>query len=672
MARGRAGTYTHAGMGAIGDYFRRRRWQRRVVTSAASLTIGLVAAVAAFPHVADYLLVRALGSENLIARQKAMLRAEKAAKDSPRTLRRLNKALETGNDVLFSAVASALNNAGKLKTPQRDPAVIDRWRAIELATSTEPVTRSIFLGELILCGQDNRYVRKALATAMADGEDEIRGRAAVLAARLGDDASLEKLLADPQAQVAAEAALCAALAGRTALAPAIAGLLDSSEDPALISSAAYALALLDPKRHSGRICSLLKAAKEEPLRDRLLHVMTFLDDEQARAAVLDVMRSARDAEGHPPAMALLAAGKLRLAQAAPQVKATLAAATRPTGPPRESQVLAALEAARLLACPVRAEVDDICRKLWGTDWPLMLMAAARELGRQARLPQGEGSNAPSTQHCVETLRLAAVFSAAPESRPAGSPQLVLVTPMPSAAAAVALWELEASSPPRETSQAALEVTGQFVRNVAADPATLPGEYVAWHVGAAGPDAAFKLGQEMLPPLDAPPEKRVYNDNERSAGAMLMALSARTDAQRQEAVRTITSRLQGVRMGGEDSFFVIGAYRCALLILGREDVHDDVRGLLEIEDFPQRRVLAALCVTGDRQALDWVLWNPQIPPEGIEFLLVNKGIAEVFARTVPQLPHLDAAASGDLRLWQIRIMRDYYAIHRSTVQVGWKR
>jgi len=229
------------------------------------------------------------------------------------------------------------------------------------------------------------------------------------------------------------------------------------------------------------------------------------------------------------------------------------------------------------------------------------------------------------------------------------------------------------APDKAPAETALTLSDLFVGNVAFAETTLPGEYVAWHVGTSGRAGAYGLGLSMLPSLGAPKTQRVYNDNERSAGAMLLALAARTPAQKEQAVERITSRLSGsATVGGEDNFHVAGSYKCALAILGLAQYQQDVLGLLETREFPQRRALTALGVTGRKEALDWVLWNPQIPIEQIDFLLVAKGIHEVFEVVAPQLPTIDLAAPNEVRLWQIQILRDTYILRRAGVTVGLAR
>ncbi|MCK4601544.1 MAG: hypothetical protein KAU28_03710, partial [Phycisphaerae bacterium] len=403
------------------------------------------------------------------------------------TLRRLNSALETESDTKFAAIVNALRRAGKFASPQRDPLQIDRMRAIEIATTRSQKlpeaaasTREIILREVILCGRDNKYVRQALGTAASDEVPLIRGLSAALAARLGNDATLQRLLGDEDAGVVAAAALDAGLAGRKTLTGTIAKLLDAANGIEVVSSAALAGAILEPPKFSARICDLLEKTDDKALRDRLLHVMTLLNDEDAAAAVMKAVLSACRAGGHPPAAALLAAGKLRLKAAAPQVRAVLKDAASKRTELFKSQLLAAIDAAERLKLPVRAEMLKLVRKCWHLQ--LTMMSATRLLGRQAELPQPGQSRVPSAEDCIAALRQVAVFETV-VTAPGGEAEGLIRTPMPSAAAAVALWLMEA------------DPDDIFVRTASAVDTPVPGDYIAWHLAAAAPERAFRLGME---------------------------------------------------------------------------------------------------------------------------------------------------------------------------------
>jgi hypothetical protein len=517
-------------MGGFWEYFRVHKWERRGVTVLLVVVVAFSGALLLYPRVQRRLLLRDLRSDDPKLRRQGIDRAAAVGRKSPRGLRWLNEALVTDDDRLFSAVATALNRLGEFDTPQRDPVQIDRMRAIDLAVAGRSehrdaaVPRGMILRELILCGRDNRYVRRAAATAAEDAEPAIRELAAVLAARLGDDRTLKKLLEDTDAGVVAAAALDAGLASRKGLSDSIFKLLETSEQMEVLSSSAYAMALLAPKESSPRLCALLKGTRDEHLRDRLLHVMTVLDDDRARAAVLEICKSAHEVGRHPSGMAMLAAGKLKIEQVGQQVLEVLAAAVAPKTKLRVPQVLAALQAADALDLPVRAEVDAICRKLWSPDYEQMMVAAARLLGEQIGITQGQAAQQLPREDAIETLRRAALYELR-DTPPGASTPKAITTPMGSAAAAVALWMLDPQSseyqPLRDANQEATvwllepDSSAAFVRSAARSERVAAGDFIAWSIARSEREEGFGLGLRMLPPLDAPAELREFNHNARN-------------------------------------------------------------------------------------------------------------------------------------------------------------
>ncbi len=659
-------------------YFRQHPWQRLAVTLSAAAVAGLTIALIATPIVTDLLLIRRMGSDDAAVRELAIDQAVARGKKSEATVRRIDRALDTDNDAKFAALTAALNRLGKFNTPDRDPLQIDRLGAIRLETTARADSRLLVLGQVIRVAfttdRRNEYISRSCVLAAGDGEQQIRVRAALLAAIIKDDKTLEKLLEDKQGEVKAAAMLDAGLAGRDRLVERFAPRLLASPQTEVASSAAYALHHRGGDKAGELLASALGECKVPALRDRLLHVMSLRRDEAAANAVRKVILACKASGQTPSAAALLAAGRLKVAEAAPAVQAVLADATRSDSSLTEPQVLAALEAADMLRLPVRRYVNEICVKLWDPELELTMISAATLLGKQIGIPQ---SGRPSRSECIRTLRLAAQYArAAPADK--GKPEKTITTPLASAAAAVALWQIAPSvsdtmpvtdkdaGAPIQLLKPNYESSAYYVRAAARSNATLAGDYIAWHIGRSRRKQAFGLGLAMLPALGAP--RPVYNDNERSAGAMLLSLAAGTPAQRAEAIERIRSRLKGGPAGGEVSGYVAGAYRCALLILAQAE-RDQVRNLLATGEFPQRRAITALLAAGDKDALDGLLWGSQTTPDDIRFLLLNKGIGEVLAELAGDLPRLDAAAEPDIIHWQVKILRDYYAIGRKNVKVG---
>ena len=245
------------------------------------------------------------------------------------------------------------------------------------------------------------------------------------------------------------------------------------------------------------------------------------------------------------------------------------------------------------------------------------------------------------------LRAAARWSYVTPREP-GKPFEQLTTPLASASAALALWRIDPS-----------DDTEAVLREVARSAKTLPGDTLAWHIAMEDPAYGMELGGKMIPRRGS--RDRVFNDNERAAGAMMLALSARSDEDRAFAIERIMDRLEG-DTGGEDNPYVRGAYHAALLICGEEQYRNDVRALLSLESFPQRRSLTALLVTRDDDALRWLLWNSQVSERALLQLLAGRRIDEVLAATT-SLPAVDLATPNIVRLDAILALQATYVINQ---------
>jgi hypothetical protein len=166
--------------------------------------------------------------------------------------------------------------------------------------------------------------------------------------------------------------------------------------------------------------------------------------------------------------------------------------------------------------------------------------------------------------------------------------------------------------------------------------------------------------------------RVYDDQEKAAGAMLLALSAgrsgtgrQDEEQRRVALGRIASRRAGGKGGPERGFYLHGAYDCASLILGDRSFLPRVQEKLGTS-FPERRCLTALLAAHDKGALDWLFLNPQLTQEDIRQKLVGEALYEVLEAAVPELPKLTVCGSKELMQWQVRLMIHYYAIHHAQI------
>jgi len=649
-------------MGGFFQYLRARRWQRGLLTISLSVVVGVAGGLVGYPIARDYMIIHDLGSEDPAVRAEATTRAIQLAKANPTTLGRLNDALDTPSDRRFTSIVRVLSRLGKFRTPGRKWLHIDRLNAIDLESAATVKIRQSILTEVILAGRDNQYVRRALRAASSDAAAEVRALSAVLAGRVGDKQTLHKLLGDKDTSVVARSAEAAGIARLVSFRPELIKLLNSSNDREVISAAAFALTQT-PRSPEEQITSyrhtpgtLLRTTKDTLLRDRLLHVMSLTDDEQSRKAVTDVIAAATKAGKFPPAMAIVAAGKLKLKSAGPVIRRMLADAVRKDTKLYDTQLLAALGAAEQLKLPCRREVELICRTLWNPELDVAMRIAARLLGAQAT-DQLHDSKAPSLEQCIRTLQMAATYDM-PPNRPRA-------TPVASGAAATALWKLKA---PR----------GEELLRAAVNESSTAGDYVAWHLGIPGGNKAFRLGLAMLPPprdpllpLDRQPP-RVYSTHQRAAGAMLLALAAASDEQKSAAVRRIRSRLEGGPTGArERDKVLISTLKCALLMLGQEQTRPAVLRLFRTERFPWRRIITALLVVGDKAALDRLLWNWQLTPEDVVSLVVDECLSDVLAACGCECV-VDAAAEADLRLWQVRLAADTYAIRRAEIHPKLRR
>ena len=692
-------------------YLRKHRWQRRLLTSLIAVIIGGTLGVLLYPRyerrelrLRDEAIIGNLGSadsaKQLAASAKIMVLAEESedtfdrvvgalaggndrqfvavvailkslSRRSPEARARLSggaamaqldAALETDSRSRFTAMVSLLQSLGKFDIPTRKGLHLDHLNAIYMeierqdANSEHVDGRWTTLREVLTDGRDNRYVRQALALGAGDASADVRKLASILAARLGDasaDKVLGSLLADKEPGASAAAALSAAAGGRTGLVDALKKLLDSAADDEVTSATAYALATLDAAGSAERICAmLLDARSSPPLRDRLLHVMTVLNNDPARKAVSSVLGAARRDQRYPPAMALLAAGKLKMTEAEPDIRAVLTT-SRKKGKRHTGHLQAAIAAAELLDLSVREELFPLCRDAWGLWDPLTAVSAVRALGRQAAKKQPQ--HKATREQCVYLLRLAAATGHGHQLWP-GRVDPVAAAPIAGTAAAVALWLLDST-----------ECGSKRIRNATHhtdEKKSLPGDYMSWHMAASAPaDAMTALGMAMLPPLRG----GVHNDQERAAGAMLLALSARTASQKADAVARISLRLKR-----EDKTLISGAYRCALLILGRRGELATVRALRGLRNFPRRRVMTALLAVGDKNTVDWLLLDRNKPLEDVAGLLTTAFIGEVLTAAAPALPAVDLAGDGGMQKWQARIMRHHWGVRRARLALGLRR
>ncbi len=694
-------------MGALRVYLRQHPWQRRILSALIAIILGASAAMLLYPLVSEMLLARRIttaprreayaaigqafagetysdrlrraveqrlfadaGAESAHTRRLAGEYLVYAARMSDATLRRMDRALNRADNArTFETLGDALARLGRLRTPGRPPAVLDRHRARTFinpgggldAAQVRQLRRGMLV-DWILADRDNSWIRQAMRASLDAGDPRTVSAGALLAGRLGDgEAVLNVLSRIARAPVPTQPAtrpVGADDAEPFATAALVAGFLRlGGAENALKRGlerwrsphAAWALLRLDPERYAPAVIETMLSTDDSARRDRLACTLAVgeLPDARRRDAV-ERFASRREPNGFAPAAAIWAAGRANATEVL-QKRAlpVLRDVTGDAASVYTTQLLAAIGAIRRTPIDALPEALAAVRELWGPTVPLTCLEAARLLGEQVERNQ-RAEASPGRGESIQALRQAAMFAPA-------EGDALLGTPFPSAAAAVGLWDLES------------RLADEYVRAVSRSEKALPGDYLAWHLARGRRRGeAFELALAMLPPPIDPtrpvaeqPEP-VYNDNERAAGAMLLTLAAEGEGQRTKAIERIRSRHSGP-LGGEDDFFVRGTYECALAILGDGAYRGRAMRLLEMPEFPRRRALTAALHVRRDAALDYLLWNPSVPDDDRAYLLTVLRCAEVVAAKAPQLPRLDPTAPPPVRRFQLDLMRIAWAL-----------
>jgi len=639
-----------------------------LLTTSIILVSALTATAILYPPWLDARMIEALDSSNSFARQQTIHDVARRAKFRDAMKQKLLATLDTKSDRQFFSIVSALRLA-EIKVG--DQLYTDRTTTIEFATAPDPKTKVWLLAEITNERRDNRHTRKALKVAAGSKHASVRIGAALLGAMLKDDTILGQLLGDDDTGVRGAAALDAGLAGRTELTETLKKMLGDA-DPTVAGNAAAGLAYMDGEKHGPQLCELLIATGDETLRQRLCHVMTILNNDPAREALGKLLSGSNEKQTLSP-IAILAGGKLNADGAADRIREILDTGVKERKTDR-NLVHAAIDAADMLNIQAHDQLYKICRKYWNPDVgaEMMFISAARLLGRQS--PKAANDKE------IQQLLMGAAYYAhrQPTTGPANPVQ---TTPVPSAAAATAVWLLNPSSDPTmkleqvKSEPGIIEFTGQRMTGArlvmdAAEASIPAGDYIAWHIGHSSRAEAFQLGLRMLPPTGAPAGRSVYNENARGAGAMLLAFAAKSDEQKRIAIQRISERLNpGDTHSGEDDPVLAGRYRCALLILGQTDMMQVVRDQRNNSGHAIPAAMTALILSGDSETMDYLMYNTQIPLNDIAAYVVYDGLDRVLATIAPKLPTIDTSAKVPIQLWQANIMRDYYMIHRSSLGLG---
>ncbi len=640
-------------MRAVLRYLKQHPWQRRAVTACVAAIAGVALAWVAWPTYRDWQILKLLSSAEASQRQRGIDWAVEVARREPQFARRLAGRLASEGDLKFAGIAEVLNRLGLFNAAHVPPEQIDRWRAVNIAAAQgradSAELRRLMLHALILDGRDNGEVRRGLALAAGDAEEDIRAASAVLAARLGEDGTLEKLLSDVSAQVRSAAAIDAALAGRGACLAKIAGIFEHPATDDDLSSAAYALARLAPDRFAAPIAEravLAAGADNEELLGRMLYVAAVLGHARAGGAVEKVLALARQAKQFPPPMAFVAAGRMGLASAEGEIRRaieeSLRLGTKLTLADVES-LAGAIHAARRLKLPVADQVARVMGALWQERTTMAMILSAELLGDgplvmgKAFLHEGRlvlattiPARGPLAENEIaEILRRAA-------TRPG--------TPVPSVAAAVALFKI------------APHVATEGLRLACESEQWLAGDYLAWHLARdqRQQQNAWHIAREFFRP-------EMYDKGAWSAAAVLMAQLLRGHPEAQGLAASLEERISRER-----DPFLIGSYQCALLILDHRKYAGAVAELARSDAFPKRRALTALVLAGEPEGLDMVFAAEPFDPGRMDAYLTGRLMAQVYSAVAPELPEVDVDASQAVRFWQCRIARDFYLIHRRAV------
>ena len=349
----------------------------------------------------------------------------------------------------------------------------------------------------------------------------------------------------------------------------------------------------------------------------------------------------------------------------------------------QNELIAAIDAAMARKLPCRRELYDVVETLWCPGRPVLLMQAARALGIEATTDQKDAPDPPTKEKCIELLRRGALYLLAvdppvatsqPADKPADKPAGQTVdytTPMGSAAAAVALWKISPSveefdmgSPTASEGMEEVEVkrnSAFFLREAASNDIYSAGDYIAWELSRTDIPQATALALRFLPARKD--THREYNTGVLATGAMWLALQARTDDERIAARKRIENRMIRADFIGRRSM------TCALLILGDRSTLAEVNGLLEISDFPRRRVLTALWSANEKRSLDMMLLNVGQPLDEVGTLLLAEGLDAVLAGVAPTLPLPKATAGEADRAQQMQQLRHAWGVLRGRTTLG---
>ncbi|MFP4354814.1 MAG: hypothetical protein ACLFUJ_06780 [Phycisphaerae bacterium] len=681
-------------MGPIRTYFRQHRWQRRMLTLMTLAVLAGAVGLIVRPLLVDKQLLDQLSSQDPEVRQLAasrllqrgadsrrlrrwigdQLQAEsdhacrlsieilsKLARQHPDAVELLAKGLDSDIDERFALSARALQEHGLLASKATD-AQFERWLYLRFPDPKQGPTLSVqraILREAIFLDSRGPLLVSLAEKAGAAESPQVRCYAAALAARVGAIETLSNLL-DDEPPVASAAALAAGFAGLHELADPLLKSLADAEDVDIASSAALALANLDAPAHQEAIFDRLARTDDgSELAERLVWVCSLLAGEQARDVIADRLQQAT----LPGPMEMLAAGQLGLVQAGEPIVRVLDRSTDPQAQVTDRQLIAALTAARALDLDAAEETERIVRVLWQPRLNLAMILAAENLGsalRTGRLSQEMAAR------IIDTLDQARRFA------PAGDPQAAAVA---SAVAAAELWLLNPTSSWYTLGEGGGNVLAQvtfdptssawWIHNNAGADNSLAGELIAWKLALSGRPEATRLAETML---DGPVPVR--NEQRLGAAATMLALCGRLGmTDRTKAAELIRSKLH-TRFGVVEDRYLQMSYRAALAVLGEPESIPTLRLTFEHGRGPLIRMAAGLLAAGDKSVMDWMFFSGVLTDGDLVAFYVEALGGRVVERFTGPMPFPQPAASRQSQLWQVRVLRHFWAQRHRQVQLRW--
>jgi len=682
-------------------YFRIHRWQRRVVVLLSVVTLAAGTGRLLAPFYMNWKIIRELGSENRETRLAAAGRCvARIQGDRPELLDVLANELNTENETCFLSIVKILKYLDKFGPEHIDGKWLDRNRFIELRNSAIESNSSKLqadcesisahckriINDLTLSESDNEYVKKAAAAASRHPCREVKMAAAMLAAKTGLVEVISKLVDDPDPNVSSMAAVDAGLARMGQLENKLASLMENSmerlggsekstNDPApveKISSSIYALAKINPRKASPIACKAVLSTNNPELLERLMITLQDIGDDRCRNAVSKMLLEHKATGDMPPAMVIKTGTVLDVDKTRHAAKAVLKKAAEGGYDLTRAQLIAAMDAAIHFKIPCRRELCRIYELHWLPNRPVMLIYTAKLLAAQSKFDNRQSPDDPGAEKCLKLLKDAVTYSILLDDNTGR----YNTTPLGSAAAAVELWKMNPVESDPETFTLHLDknpASDDFnpvtaLRTVLAERIEESTDYIAWETGNSGIPGINGLGQWFFPEFNSGHIE--HNPETRFAGAMMLSLSAATYRERKKVFDRIERACRMKRYIDQEFF----SLRCAQLSTGNTEHAERIRLLFWEKDLAGnpvlsfRRVATGLLLAGDRQFLDEILLNENMPDEDIRHLITGEILKPVFESTVG-LPAPGFCAGIKTQLWTVRIMRHEYGINRKDIKIG---